>query len=366
MEVYTLSPTFVTDDVIENFESFIWNERYTAAGDTTLKVPTTTVMKNKLKEGTFLWLPGSQEVMQILSQLDEKGILTATGSSLTSFLGQRIVRNTWNPESKYWELTGTPAQIMTEIVRQMTIAGGMMDGSGILAEGAREIIPELAIGNVASGDVVTIAVEYGNVYDQVKKIADTFNTGFKMYPTGASELGYNLIFDTYNGVDRTDEQDVFTPVVFEPASDSLTNVKGLRSIAGYKNVAYAFAPSIPAGAPTYGVAYSDDSILATGFDRRSLLVDASDVNEIPAGTTLVDILNQKAKDALANNNYVKLLDGEIVPQLTYKYGLDYNLGDLISLRSNSLESQKARITEFIRSQDRTGERAYPTLTVISE
>jgi hypothetical protein len=78
-------------------------------------------------------------------------------------------------------------------------------------------------------------------------------------------------------------------------------------------------------------------------------------------------LDQKAKDALANNNYVKLADGEVVPELTYTLGLDYGLGDIIELRNEDQTlSQKARITEIIRSQDDTGERAYPTLSVISE
>jgi hypothetical protein len=76
------------------------------------------------------------------------------------------------------------------------------------------------------------------------------------------------------------------------------------------------------------------------------------------------MLNQKAKDLLANNNYTKVVDGEVVPQSEFKYGTHYTLGDVIELDSGDGLVSKARITEFIRSQDNTGDKAYPTVSVI--
>lgn len=367
MELYTLKDNFEALDIFDSYKSFIWTERWTTAGDFKLVIPDSTLRRVQLQEGKFVSLPESREVMMIETQEVDAGYINVTGPSLTSFLNQRMVRNTADPAAKYWELTGSPGWIMCEIVRQMCIDGGLIDGSGIIGPGAREVIPELVIGNIASGATVTIAVEYGTVYEQLKKIGETYNVGFSMYPTGIGGGLYNLVFDTYNGTDRTSDQTIVDPVVFEPSSDTLTKVKSLRSIAGYKNVAYVWPPAIDGAPAAVGIAYADaDSELAVGFDRRTLMLTATDVNELPAGTTLQAVLDQKAKDALANNNYVKYLDGEIVPSLTFKYDLDYALGDVVELRSNSLVSQKARITEYIRSQDSTGERAYPTLKVIEE
>jgi hypothetical protein len=75
-------------------------------------------------------------------------------------------------------------------------------------------------------------------------------------------------------------------------------------------------------------------------------------------------MTQAGTDALANNNYTKLVDGEVVPQPQYKYGVNYKLGDLIELVGSDGGVQKAQVTEYIRSKDATGEKAYPTVSVV--
>ena len=146
--------------------------------------------------------------------------------------------------------------------------------------------------------------------------------------------------------------------------ESLSNVKELRSIAGYATAAYAW----PSGATTsshIGKAYVSGTQTTVGLKRRTIMVDATDVNVSDYTTAeLTTVMNRKAKDALANNNYVRLMDGQLVPQNLFKYGTDYTLGDVIELRSGSTK-ENARITEYIRAQDNTGFQAYPTLTVVS-
>jgi len=79
---------------------------------------------------------------------------------------------------------------------------------------------------------------------------------------------------------------------------------------------------------------------------------------------LLQILNARAQDALTNHHFVKVVDGEIVPTAQFKYGRDYNLGDIVELQGNSGIVQNARVTEYIRSQDESGEHAYPTVAVL--
>jgi hypothetical protein len=59
------------------------------------------------------------------------------------------------------------------------------------------------------------------------------------------------------------------------------------------------------------------------------------------------------------------VDGETSPISEYKYGTDYKMGDILELESFTGALSKARVTEFIRSQDSNGEKAYPTISVIS-
>jgi hypothetical protein len=106
----------------------------------------------------------------------------------------------------------------------------------------------------------------------------------------------------------------------------------------------------------------------TGFDLRALLVLADDITTDMVGSdpaVLLDILNSRANDALVTNRFVQAVDGEIVPESQIKYGVHYNLGDIIEVQGNSGAVNYARVTEYIRAQDATGEKAYPTVSVIN-
>jgi len=97
------------------------------------------------------------------------------------------------------------------------------------------------------------------------------------------------------------------------------------------------------------------------------MVFADDITTDKVGgsaAVLLQVLNQRAKDGLANNNYTKVVDGEVVPQAQFQFGKDYGMGDIVELQSLRGDLQRARVTEYIRTQDATGERAYPTISVI--
>lgn len=367
MDIYTLDRNFLRKDVIDNFNSVIWTERYTKAGDVNLVVPLTRENVAKLPEGRFLALRGSKEVMLIENALIEKNQLKLTGPSITQFLNNRVIRYTAAHADRYYNQSLSPEIMMLALVNDMCI-----QGIGVSVDGPRQIIPGLDQA-IFEGDVtsapVQFAVPYGPIYDALAQIADTYQLGFQLYLESASATVYYLLFRVYKGKDRTSGQSVNDVVRFSPNIDSLTDLKELRSISGYKNVAYAFAPSNPVpGVTQSGVAYADnEAALSTGFDRRVLLVFADDLTTDKVGgsaSVLLSVLNQRARDALANNNYTKVVDGEVVPQAQYTYGKHYGMGDIVELQSVSGLLQKARVTEYIRAQDDKGERAYPTISVI--
>lgn len=370
MDLYTLDENFLRRDVVDNFNSVIWTERYTKAGDVNLVVPVTQANIAMLPEGTFLALQGTKEVMQIENALIEKNQLKLTGPSITKFLDNRVVRYSANHADRYYNITMEPGYAMAFVVSDMCISGPYVSSSAYGVDGPREVIPGLEMmGMEKGGPSVALAVPYGPLYSAIAQIAETYQVGFSMFLERATSTVYYLGFKTYAGKDRTSGQSVNDIVRFSPSVDSLTDLKELRSISGYKNVAYAFAPANPVpGVTQSGVAYADAEAATTmGFRRRVLLVFADDLTTDKVGgsaAVLLSILNQRAKDALANNNYTKVVDGEVVPQSQFKFGKDYGLGDIVELQSFSGLLQKARITEYIRTQDATGERAYPTISVI--
>jgi sulfur carrier protein ThiS len=181
-----------------------------------------------------------------------------------------------------------------------------------------------------------------------------------------------LNFSSYKGLDHTSDQSINPVVRFSPTMDSFTDIKELQSIAALKTLVYAFAPGLtPAeGDPDLRTDPGVASLTGpqyTGFDLRALLVFADDITTDMVGGSsdnLLNVLNSRAQDALSNNRFIVTVDGEIVPDSQFQYGIHYNMGDIIEVQGNSGIIQTARITEYIRTQDNSGSRAYPTVTVI--
>jgi len=367
MDVYSLDEFFRKLSVIDAFSSFIWTERYAAPGDFNLVVPVTPQAVSILAEGSFLSIPESKEVMLIETQLVEKGLLKVSGSTLLNFLNERPVRSTAAHDVLNWYFPeyNRAGQVMERLVNDLCIS----NIAGLGMEASLNKIPDLSIGSIYKlGPDVKIAVPFGPLYDALKTLADTDSLGMSLYLDSVINGVASLKFTVYKGLDRTSTQTVNSIVRFSPALDSLTNVKELRSIVGYKTSAYAFAPAKPGGfVVPEGRAHVPGTEGITGFRRRVMLVMAEDLTTDSFGgdaNALNLILAQRARDALANNNYTRVVDGEVVPQSEFKYGTHYGLGDIVELQGYSGLTQKARITEYIRTQDATGIRAYPTVSVI--
>jgi Siphovirus ReqiPepy6 Gp37-like protein len=377
MEPYTLSRSFLKQNIIDEFLSIIWTERYYGDSEVELVVPASIDLIQKLPVGTFLGLPESDEIM-ILQTVDiESGKLKVTGISLLSWLNNRFIRVTAKHDDRYWTISGGPAGwVLWAIIYYMCHRDSPYLNGGVdigVPNPQQFVIPGLGLSNYDTfGDNITVAVPYGPVYDAMKEIATTYQLGMQLILTSADDSGFNLGFRSYRGIDHTTGQTVNPPVRFSPDMDSFTNIKELQSIAAFKTLVYAFAPGLKPdeGQPDLTTVPGMSSMTGpeyTGFDLRAQMVFAEDITTDQVGgdpQTLVNILNSRAQDARVKNHFVKAVDGEIVPESQFRYGIQYNLGDLIEVQGNSGFVQTARITEYIRSQDPSGEKAYPTVSMI--
>lgn len=371
MELYTLNRQFLEQDVIDTFRSAIWTERYYGDSEIELKVDPTAEMYKKLPKGILVGMKGTDEIMMIETREYEDGYLKLTGISLTQWLNNRFIRTSALHEDRYWTIDNrTIGDILHTIVYYMTISGGYMDGSSSIgiSNPSQLIIPGLQLGDyVRDGDIMTVGVPFGPLYDALKELATTYEVGIQIYLESATEAGYTLRFRNYRGLDRTSDQMVNPLVRFSPQMNSLTDIKELESIAAFKTQVWVFAPGNPDGlatTPGHDGLYSIDSQFR-GFDLRAEMVFAEDITTDQVGgdaNVLLSLLNTRARDALSNADVVNVIDGEVVPGVQHQYGRDYYLGDLVEIQGVSGAIQKARVTEYIRSQDSTGKHEYPTLT----
>lgn len=388
MDLYTMNKNFIAQDDVDEFVSAIWTERYSAAGDVQIVAPASPEIRAKLTEGTFLGLRGTKEVMQLDTVSIEDGLLTCVGSTLLQFLNERYA---WfkNPGSsdvaeRILDLTRDdldPSEFIAELVYSMVIDSTPYTGLYAPAnlEWDLEVIPGLVLGPVdTSLAAKSLTAVTGPLYDAIQQIAAKEGIGIKLYLDSADpDSGYVLKFSTYLGVDHTTGSG--HPLVrLDPDQDSLDNIKEIRSIANWKNTAYVYYQG------EITTHYEDPLDIPEGFNRRSLITDPDKepvghketiaVWNVPGATYSYTTVSpadvdafraQNAKDALANHNYIRALDGKTSPISDYEFGTDYGLGDIIELKSLNNVITKARITEYIRSQDRTGYQEYPTISVVN-
>lgn len=274
MELYVLDSLLRRAVVIDSFVSAVWTERYNDLGDLTLNIHSTLANRNLLSSGTMLSMNRSNRVMVVetvedKSNTDGTQVLVITGSSLEIALDDRIARDTMagtTAEPK-WVISGLPAAIARQVFKNVMI-DGLLD--------PLDKLPFYTTGNLYPTDTiaeptdsVSISMDPQSVLAALKSITQTYDLGFRLTRNADNS---QLFFNVYAGNDRTTGQTVLPAVIFSPYLDNLLDSSYLTSQKQYKNVAYVFCPDASAKVYETGV-----DVTVTGFSRRVLMVNASDI-----------------------------------------------------------------------------------------
>lgn len=379
MEPYTLNRGFLKQDVIDDFFSMIWTERYFGDSEVELVVPMEPELFQKLMPGTFLGVNDSDEIMMLENLSTENGRLKVTGISLMKWLNNRFVRGSTEHYFRHWIAGPMPPGVaIASTIAYMCFEDSAFLNAifemGIEQPGVRDRlkIPGLGIKHQdLSGGDVYIAIPYGPLYDVMREIAVTYNLGQKITLEWANESGYFLGYSNYHGLDRTSVQSVNPMVRFSPQLDSFRDIKEVQSIEKLKTDVWVFAPNAPDDLvnPVAGANYSVAPGAGSGFDCRALQVFAEDISSDDVdgdSYALARAMIARADLHRIENGYIQSVDGVVVDTDQYKYGRDYNLGDIVEVQGDSGFLQAAQVMEYIRTHDATGERAYPTLSMLHE
>jgi hypothetical protein len=362
MEVYTLDPLWRHERVIDRFESLIWAERYADIGDFELRLHSTSANRRLLKTGTRLAINESYRVMEVetFEDKDENGekLLIVKGRSVEKVLDDRMpsgftmVGDT-NPQVKL-VLSGIPGPILRTLFKNINILG-LQDPGDILPgvqEGNGGLYPDDTIAE--SSEEVTIEMDPSTLYEVTKNICEVYDLGFRLARNPSTG---QLYYDIYSGSDRTTSQSSLAPVIFSPDLDNLQNTTELTTTALAKNIAYVLSP---VGHEIVFAQDIDNTI--SGFDRRVLLVKATDITDEDPLIASAKMI-QRGKEELAKSRALSAFDGEINQRSMYRYGRDCNLGDIVEQRNSDGATNNMRVTEQIFVSDKEGDRAYPTLSI---
>ncbi len=367
MDLVTLDPAFQFVDILDNYDSLIWTERFNRdVGDFQLTTGRVSYFLDKLPAGMRVALRDSDVVMEVETHLIERKKnapekLTIKGRAFESILDRRVSVKSLTDVSEWKVNVKTPSDLAYFIINQICVEG-ILDPLDIFPDNEVEfLIPDDFLESV--GPVKEFVVNRGVLLNTVMELlrteapSDISTTPItpKVAQRGLrsvrpSTTGARCYIEIYKGTDKS--SDVF----FDATRQLLDNGNYLFNTSGSGNVAYLMGRGLSAKMQS-----SSGSAPLSGFARRTFLVDATS-----SGISTVQTLREQGHIALSEKKAVAIFDGSINEDLSpYTYGVDYGLGDLVLLVGDYGIATKARVSEFIRSQDATGYKAYPTLETIA-
>jgi hypothetical protein len=320
--------------------------QYFGVGDFELKVIGSKENIDLLPRGTYLVRDfdmtdnGYNNVMIVMNRkIDydiEKGwILTVSGGSLKTIVGQRII----------WSQTNI---------------------SGSLEEGIRQIITDNIISPTDTNRRIDnfILDEPNGYSDSIsaqllgEKIADWLEETCNSYGIGWDVILRNekYVFTIKKGTDRTYNQSEVPPVVFSPEFDNLISATYTEDFENYANTALI-------GGEGEGVQQRTAHIgTAVGLDRYEAYIDGGSVSSNGDIITLeqyIELLKGYGTDQLNNKQMTEKVEGQITPDGVYQVDRDYFLGDLVQIDTGRIEAV-SQIIEVIYSEDENGYSMVPT------
>lgn len=416
MDVVTIHPTtYLPEEMVEGYTSMVWTERHFEPGEFQLKTSMIDETAAKIPEGSFISLRDSAEIMQVetqSTQINDEGVaeLTVKGRSFVSCFEQRYVAGDYgfgwdmlqdytaqdallvlmynainNPTTQ--DLTGSPSAHDPSDVLPNTVITKTIHDSYITSTDVNADVDPADLSTPQ-----TWAMQSGQVGEKVLNFLTLAELGLRiirpptlgLYGVYVQSDGsfapiklndHYLRFDVYNGRNRTtrpSDSDPLEPVIFRYDAGHVVSPNFLSSSKDYKNFAHVSSSygdvdvysdgTMELVGTTGGIPGHDiyQMFPLTGNQRRSMFVDAGTLDDSMLSDPEL-ALRQIGNTALKRARRLKLMDAAVSLQTPYRYGVEYGLGDYVTMIGGPDFVQNMQVVEYIRTEDENGDLAYPSL-----
>lgn len=363
--------------IIDNYTSLIWARRYKEVGDFEIYLPASVEILNLCKIGNYVEKDGSPMICRIdsvsLSQKPEEGYyITVTGKSAEALLDQRIIMETsiCNGSAEEFALKLISSALGADASPERKI----VDSDGILIftmiqNGFPETLKE--------------QVTYKNLGEKIREYCQSYGWGYKI----EREQTY-FVFSFYKGEDRSDS------VVFSPNFENVSTSEYSRDASDIQNFVLCAGEGegdariketvgTATGANRYEVfadckqlsktirfseivsAYPNGTISQSG-EKYYYSVSGVIIAEVPSASPsgndeckLTDAIYSeqliaRGEETIANKGEIVTFDSTIIPNVTFIFGEDYFLGDIVRIENEFGISANARIIEIVEVEDENG------------
>ena len=359
MVIHVLDTSFNLVGVIDDYISVIWRPAYYDIGDFELYIDATSEAVELLKRNYYLVRDTDiivdednnvtySNVMIIkkftLTTDAENGDkLTYTGRELKYILNQRIV---WSQTN----LSGTAENAIRRLVTENAIS----------PSNSNRIIPNLTLG-ISAGLTDSIEKQLtGDKLDQaIIDICTAYNYGWEVYVYNKT-----MVFIVYKGINRSYCQTDIPYVVF---SDEFDNI--LNSTYELNSESYANTTLIGGEGEGSERIYRTLNNENSGLDRYEIFTDARDISQNKDSEDAIDIntyyklLDERGLENLATLSVTEGMSGEVLSDVAFKYGIDFYLGDTVTVINKYGIAKDVMVLSAIESVDDTGTKLIPQFNI---
>lgn len=350
MELLVLDKSFTAIDIIDQYESLIWTDRYNEAGDFEIYMFADKKVIDLLKTDYYLWTKSSDHVMiieeiQIKTDFDEGNKLIVKGRSLESILDRRVI----------WEQTKLTDGIQNVIKK-------LVEDSIINPKIASRKISNFifdTVDNSVLNDYISVQFTGDNLYEAIVKLCQEKKIGFKVLLDESNNFRMSL----YVGEDRTYEQSKNPFVIFSPNYENIVSSNYYESVKEMKNIALVAGQGEGTARKT-AIVYKSIAE-PDGLGRKEYFTDARDTtkDEEMSDNAYSIMLKERGLKDLDNFKFKKTFEGEMETSKMFVYNRDFFIGDLIQFENEYGIEGKVRVSEIVMNTSTSGYTTVPTLTV---
>lgn len=331
MDIMIMDEDMQTIGSIPIFKTLIWTRRYYEYG--LYELHTASSFFPLLNRGAFLCRDDRDElglIEDVEYSQDNKG---ATTCFAKGYFSEKLLKDRVAPRSV--TIIGTPEEIGRQLVQTYAI----------------DPTDDRKIQNISLG-------EFRGIGKSIKMQDTGFDISEKLYAIEATQgqshrlrydyLNNTLYFETWEGLDRRESQNVNSWAIFSNAYANIKNVVYERDTSAYKNYAYVAGEGEGSERTIVEVDIRTDK----NEKRREIYVDARDLqstdangNKIP-DDTYRGILYQRGLEKLDEYAKIEIANSSIDPFANLEYRVDFDLGDLCTYINTDVEIElDQRITE---------------------
>ena len=348
---------------IDRYTSLYFKRSWQGVGDFQFVLPVDGQELPSIQPGRYVMLDNDGQRAGIIRSLeyteDNRGpVLSVTGVTLNGLAAQRItVPKDWKPsdeeEEDQTDPNGgydnvpevtkdnpTPTPVAAETILKTYASRHMAAPIDPTRLFPMKVNPDLGRG------MKTVWMSRYERLDAVlQKAAEYCDIGWEIY---LDETG-TLHFDVMTGVDHSVSQEENSPVLFSLDFESIKSLNHLQDLSSYLNLGYA--AGVGEGADRVVLKVTNEETEPTAFSRFETFLDCGELSILQSDTAMS--LQDEGKHQLKVYEKQESLSAVVSPESSFVYGVDWALGDLVTIQSRigdvSLDARIAEIAERYES-----------------